>query len=423
VPIESRSGIEGDVTETIHIDDLARPRFSPDVMEVMELVASMDAAGQLDGAALREQAVRDCGLDDFGARDYEERLEVLLGALRDIDGLTPFGRLGLHAQVLQLLKNRLLLTDLLGRHPEIYGVDLAPPVIIAGLPRTGTTHLHNLLAADRRFRTLPYWESLEPFPLPSEAGIEPDPRRTRTEASLEFMNRAMPLFPLMHEMTTDHVHEEIALLAIDFSTMFFETLGAVPAWEAHYRASDQTPRYRYLRTTLQALQFLRPGERWLLKSPQHLEQLPVLADVFPDATVLVTHREPVSVVVSMATMIAYTARMHAFPVQPDEVGRAWAGRIEALLAACLRHRDALSPERSMDVRFDDFLADDMGTVHRVYELAGIPLERDVEGAIEAYLAGHGRGRLGRIDYRAAAIGLDETELWQRFIPYRRRFLA
>ncbi len=136
--------------------------------------------------------------------------------------------------MLQSLKNRLLLNDLLARHPEIREIELLPPVVIAGLPRTGTTHLHNLLAAGPTFRTIPYWESVEPFPLPAELGIEPDPRKARMDVAVEFMNAAMPHFPLMHEMTTEHVHEEIQLLANDFSTMLFETLAHVPRWRDYY---------------------------------------------------------------------------------------------------------------------------------------------------------------------------------------------
>ncbi len=351
----------------IHIDDLAEPQFTPEVVEIFEAMAAMGAACELDADALRRQAIADTGLDDFGDRDYEPRLDVLLAALRDVPGLTAAGVLSFHSQVLQLLKNRLLLVDLLTREPGIVDLELDPPIIIVGLPRTGTTHLHQLLATDTSLRTLPYWESVEPFPLASEAGIEPDPRRARTDASVWFINEAMPLFPLMHEMTTDHIHEEIQLLAIDFSTMFFESLASVPAWADYYRAHDQRPHYRFLRTTLQALAHLRGGRRWLLKSPQHLEQLPVLADVFPDATVVVTHRDPVAVTVSMATMVAYTARTHAFPVDPVRIGRSWADRIEGMLDACLRDRDVLPAERSLDIRFDDFMADDLATARRVLD--------------------------------------------------------
>jgi hypothetical protein len=404
-----------------HIDDLADPRFSAEVVEILGAMAEMSAACPLDAEALRRQASAETGLDDFGDRDYEARLDVLLAALREAPGLTDAGRFSFHSQVLQLLKNRLLLVDLLAREPAVLEVELAPPIVIAGLPRTGTTHLHQLLAAGGTLRSLPYWESLEPFPLPAEAGVEPDPRRARTDAAVWFMNTAMPLFPLMHEMTTDHVHEEIQLLAIDFSTMFFETLASVPAWADYYGAHDQTPHYRYLRTVLQALLHLRGGGRWLLKSPQHLEQLPVLAEVFPGATVVVTHRDPAEVVVSLATMVAYTARMHASPVDPVRIGRWWADRVGRMLAACVRDREVQPADRSLDVRFDEFMTDDLATTRRVLDLAGEPVTAEAEAAMAAYLAGHQRGRLGRIAYRAEDVGLDLADLRARYAPYVARF--
>ena len=209
-------------------------------------------------------------------------------------------------------------------------------MIIAGLPRTGTTHLHQLVAASGVFRTLPYWESVEPFPLPAEVGVEPDPRRARMDLAVDFLNSAMPHFRLMHEMTTDHVHEEIQLLANDFSTMLMETLAYVPRWRDYYLAHDQTPHYEHLRLQLQALQFLRGGRRWALKSPQHLEQLPVVDRVFPGATVVITHRDPVPVVVSMVTMIVYTARMHRSKVPVTELATAWADRLGLMLDAVVR---------------------------------------------------------------------------------------
>ncbi len=409
--------------DRIHIDDLSRPRFTPEVEAIRDAMAAMVPDCDLSAETLHRQAATDTGLEDFGPRDYVERLEVLLGALRDIDGLTPAGQVGYHAQILQLLKNRLLLADLLRRHPELPETPLAPPVVIAGLPRSGTTHLHNLLAADTRLRTLPYWESLEPFPLPSEAGIEPDPRRARTDMAVAFMNQAMPLFPLMHEMTADHAHEEIALLAVDFSTMFFEVLGLVPDWAAYYRSHDQSSHYEFLGLMLRALQFLRGGRRWLLKSPQHLEQLRVLAAVFPGTAVVVTHRDPALVVVSLATMEAYTARMHADRVDVARIGRYWADRVEVLLSAYARDRDRLAPEQCIDVRFDEFMNDELGTAARVYAHASEPFTPDARTAIGAYLTSHRRGRLGSIDYRAEDVGLDLDELSQRFAFYSEQFLA
>ncbi|ORV60519.1 sulfotransferase family protein [Mycobacterium fragae] len=412
-----------DAAALVHLDDLDEPRFSAEVEPIRELMAAMAQDCPLDAEALHAKAIAETGLTDFGPDDYRGRLDVYLAALREVDGMHGPGIVNFHTQLLQWLKNRLLLNDLLARHPEIHDIELAPPVVIAGLPRTGTTHLHNLLAAAPTFRTLPYWESVEPFPLPVEAGIEPDPRRTRMNAAVEFMNATMPHFRLMHEMTTDHVHEEIQLLANDFSSMLFETLAHVPRWRDYYVAHDQSPSYRHLAVQLKALQFLRGGRRWLLKSPQHLEQLPVLDAVFPGVIVVCTHRDPVPVALSMIAMIAYSARMHRSPVPVAEIAASWVDRLQLMLAALVRDRGVIPPERSIDVRFDDFMADESGVAERVYNLAGEPLPDAARAAMAEYLAGHQRGRLGQIATSAEMFGLDEDDLRARFSGYCQRFLA
>lgn len=411
------------MSDLIQIEDLACPRFSAEVEEMRTFMELMAADCPLDAQVLHDKARQETGLHDFGPQDYRERLDVLLAAVRDIPGLHGPGILNFHLQLLQLLKNRLLLTDLVARHPEIHDVELLPPVVIAGLPRTGTTHLHNLLAAGPTFRVLRYWESLEPFPLPGEAELEPDPRLARTDIAVDFMGQAMPHFALMHEMTTQHVHEEIQLLANDFSTMFFETLGQVPAWREHYLAHDQTPHYQHLRLQLQALQFLRGGRRWLLKSPQHLEQLPSLQRAFPDLTVVVTHRDPVPVTLSMVMMLCYAARMHRSPVDVEEIAASWVDRLDVMLQALVRDRDLLPVERSIDIRFDDFMADELAIAGRIYAVAGEPLTGEANDAMKAYLAGHQRGRLGRVATSAEMFGLNEAEMRARFAPYVERFLS
>jgi hypothetical protein len=405
----------------VHLDDLAAPRFSTEIEQIRELMATMAAECPLDADVLHAKAVAETGLTDFGSDDYRERLEVYLTALREIDGLQDSGIVNFHAQVLQLLKNRLLLNDLLGRHPEIHEIELLPPVVIAGLPRTGTTHLHNLLAAGPTFRTIPYWESVEPFPLPAELGVEPDPRKARMDVAVEFMNASMPHFAVMHEMTTEHVHEEIQLLANNFSTMLFETLAHVPRWRDHYLSHDQTSSYEHLSLQLKALQFLRGGRRWLLKSPQHLEQLPVLDAVFPGVVVVFTHRDPVPVVLSMLAMLTYTARMHRAPVPVHEIATSWSDRLQLMLNALVRDRELIPPERSIDVHFDKFITDELGAVERIYELAGEPLTAAARAAMTDYLANHQRGRLGRIATSADMFGLDERDLPVRFARYRKRF--
>jgi hypothetical protein len=333
------------------------------------------------------------------------------------------GTVSFYAQLVQMMKNRLLIEDLLHRHPEIHDIDIARPIIIAGLPRTGTTHLHNLLSADPALRSLPYWESLEPVLPDSEQpgpGL-PDPRWARTAFGLDVADRAMPYFKRMHEMTPDHVHEEIHLLAIDVSTMLFETLALIPSWRDSYRATDQTPSYQYLRTVLQVLQWLRGGTRWVLKSPQHLEQFGPLRTVFPDATVVVTHRDPVAVTVSMATMIAYTARMQVDRPDPVAVGRYWSDRSEDLFRACVTDRHLLSDAHTLDVRFDDFMADDMAMVKHIYDVADQPFTDDAHRSITGFLATHERGRHGSVAYRSEVLGIDRTERRRALAFYSDRF--
>lgn len=408
---------------SVRLDDLAQPQFSAQGQQILDMMATLAAQCPLRADALHAQASADTGLHDFGPGDYRERLEVYLAALREIDGLHDAGRVNFYNQLLQVLKNRLLLVDLLKRHPEINDIALHAPVVIAGLPRTGTTHLHNLLAAPPTFRTMPYWESVEPFPMPNEVGIAPDPRRTRMDVAVSVLDAVMPHFALMHEITTDHVHEEIQLLANDVSTMLLETLADVPRWRDYYQSHDQTPHYEYLATQLRAMQYLRGGRRWLLKSPQHLEQVRVLNRVFPDSIVVFTHRDPVPVALSMIAMITYSARMHRTPVPVQQIAASWIDRLDQMLTALVRDRDTIGPDRSIDIRFDDFMADEIGVARRVYALAGEPFTDETEKAVTDYLAGHRRGRLGSVETSFDMFGLDEAAARERFAPYAQRFLA
>ncbi len=322
-----------------------------------------------------------------------------------------------------MIKNRLLIQDLLTRNPEIHDIAITRPIIIAGLPRTGTTHLHNLMSADPALRSLPYWESLEPVLPESERPPPgaPDPRLARTALAVDVANQTMPYFERMHEMTVDHVHEEIQLLAIDVSTMLFETLSLVPTWRDFYRGTDQTPSYRYLRTVLKVLQWLRGGTRWVLKSPQHLEQFGPLRTTFPDATFVVTHRDPVAVTISMATMIAYTARMHTARVDPLAVGRYWSARAEDLFRACAEDRHLLPDARTVDVLFDEFLADDVAMVERIYDVAGQPFTDGARRAVTDFRSTHRRGRHGTVVYQPGVLGIDPAERRRALSFYGDRF--
>jgi hypothetical protein len=407
----------------VHIDDLGDPVLPDGFAEQIEAVEPLVAGLDFTSQGLCKQASQETGLWNFGNDDFRERLDLIIRGFKTEAKLHALGLLSRHGILLRYLKNRLLLEDLYDRHPEIDEVAVERPIIIAGLPRTGTTHLLNLISADPNMRSLPYWEALEPVLGEHEkpAPGEPDPRLARCQAACDATNGMMPYFKRMHEMTVDHTHEEIDLLAIDFSTMYFENMGYMPSWVSYYLGHDQTPHYTYLKRILKALQWLRGGTRWILKSPQHLEQIQPIRNVFPDATLVFTHRDPVAIVASFATLAAYGARLSDAEIDLAEVGDYWAKRIAKLLQATVDDRELAPATSSIDVLFHDFMADDVATVARIYELAGQPLPDRSVVALERYMVDHPRGRHGRVLYDLADFDLDAGDLRERFRFYTNRF--
>ena len=386
------------MTNEIRIDDLASPVLND--IQKMGLDYGESTRTELTVDAVCAAAVARVGLDDFGADDFRDRLGVQVAEMDADEERTGLGRLLFFGDCVRHAANRLLIHDLLRRHPEIGDIEIERPVIVVGLPRSGTTNLVNLLAADPRFRSMPLWESYEPVPNPNEPvpvdGV--DPRWARSQKAWEAMQAGAPLVAAMHPMEPDHVHEEIELMGPDFASYNLEWVARAPQWRDHYLAHDQTPHYAYMRQVLQILQWYRPRDRWVLKSPQHLEQLGPLMATFPDATIVVTHRDPVAVVQSTATMVCYGARTSYRTTRPEWYRDYWTDRIGRLLDASLRDRDLLPEDRTVDVFFHEYMADELGTLQRVYDAAGIELTDQARGEIEAYRAAHPRGKEGRVVY-------------------------
>jgi hypothetical protein len=407
----------------VRIEDMAEPQYSDEARAILDFMEEAGAQLALEPSGLMAQAAAETGLSDFGPEDFEARLDILCRAMREEGGFNGAGVFQQHTFMVGLLKNRLLIEDLVRRHPEILDEHITAPIVICGLPRTGSTHLHNLMSADPALRSLPYWESLEPV-LPDrdrQVAGEPDPRIERTALALSFLDVAMPYFSRMHEMTVEHTHEEIQLLAIDFSSMLFETTAPMPLWRDDYLGRDQRPSYAYLVKVLKVMQWLRGGTRWVLKSPQHLEQFPVLADIFPDATFVVTHRDPVSVTASMTTMVAYSSRLTRNQVDLEAMGGYWSDRLERMLGRCARERSALPDGQSIDVHFDEFMRDDIATVERIYELAGQPFDERARSAMHGFMAAHPRGKNGTVEYDLTQFGLDPAERRAAMAFYTERF--
>jgi hypothetical protein len=412
------------VSEDIRIDDLAQPQLNE--AQRAALAWGETQPVQLRAAAVLAAARARTELSDFGAPDFNERLELLCDEWNSDRPLTAMHRAVLFGYLARYASNRLLIQDTLKHHPQILEERIDRPVIVTGLPRSGTTHLVNLLAADARFHSLPLWESYEPVPLPGEATLPDgtDPRYARCAAAWEGMRQVTPLLASMHPMEPDHIHEELELMGPDFASYNFEWLSMSPRWRDHYLGSDQKPHYEYLKRVLQLLQWQRgvSGKRWVLKCPQHLEQLPVLLKVFPDATVAFTHRDPVAVVQSTITMQAYTQRMQRPQVEMMWLRDYWVARIERLLRACVRDRDLARAARSVDCPFDVFMRDPWKILEEVYTKAQLPLTAQARASLEQYLAAHPRGKAGQILYELKRdFALEPQQLRERFRFYFDRF--
>jgi len=406
----------------IRISDLGDPQLS-DIQQMARdygdsLSLDMSSAGVLGDAIART------GLDDFGPMDFVDRLDMWLEEVASDPDRLGIGQLSLRNSCVRYAANRLLTRDLLRRHPEIHDIRITRPIIIVGLPRTGTTHLLNVLSADTRLRSMPLWESYEPIAMPHEApGVDGvDPRYARSSREWEQMQMVTPHVALMHPMDPDHVHEEIELMLPDFSSYNLEWVARCPRWRDYYLSHDQQPHYDYMHTMLKVLTFLRPRSRWILKSPQHFEQIGPLLRTFPDATIVMTHRDPVSVIQSAATMMTYAARMAYRTIDPGWYIDYWTDRIEKLLTAAVRDVHLIPEGRRVDVRFQDCMADDRAMIQRVFYFAGHSLDEQATRQIEQRLENRSREGQATVEYDVRAdFGRQPAEIRERFVAYMEKF--
>ncbi len=407
---------------SIRIHDLRTPELPDFVLDLFS--AAEQTPVDLSVSAVQKAAQAQTGLNSYEDPGYLERMGILLSAMDADRDLSPFGRQNNFNIMVRYAAQRSRLEDLYLKHPEIEQVQIKQPIIIAGLPRSGTTHLLNLISVDPRLRSLPYWESIEPFPTNARPGeFDPEnPRLKQCREQLSIQDLIMPLFKNMHDMSAEHIHEEIELMGLDFSMMLFENYALLPAWRDYFTKHDQTEHYRFLKRCLKALQWLRGPERWILKSPQHLEQLPQLLAVFPDASFVLTHRDPVSVTASLLTMLSYSARLSRHPVRPSDIADYWVDRIERMLQGCVNGVGCLPQGRSSQVLFHEFMADDIATVGRIYARAEHPMTADIQSAMQQYMHDNPRGKYGQIEYDLRGdFGLDSAELYERFEFYTNRF--
>lgn len=380
---------------------------------------------RLDEDSLLERAVQATSLSDFGDDDFRRPFRLYLDSLENEARLTLLGRVIARADTTRLLENRLHLADAYERHPDIAAGEIRRPIFILGLPRTGTSILHELLAQDPANRVPMTWEVHRVWPPPERTTYQTDPRIAEVDEHLSGVDRILPGFKQMHPMGALLPQECVALTAHDFATMMFHTTYDVPSYEAWLESADLRWVYASHRRQLQYLQWHCPAQRWVLKSPGHLWALESLLAVYPDARIIQTHRDPVEVIASLTSLITYLRSMASDHVDPFAIGADWSERLARGLRATMEIRDraSLGSDRVFDVQFRSFLGNEIETVRRIYEHFGLVWTAEAESRMRQFLAGNPRDKHGTHRYSLAQAGLDAATERRRFAFYYERYMS
>jgi len=378
---------------------------------------------RLDGQALLAGARRRARLSDFGAPAVEEPLARLLESLRNEAQLNLMGRLAARQDLTRMLVNRLYLERDRQQNPGIAAQEIRRPLFIAGLPRSGSTLLYNLLAQDPANRVPLNWETMYPSPPPERATHETDARIALTDRQIGWFQWLQPEFRKIHPVAARLPEECVVILSHTFLSFQFSSMYFVPSYQSWMERQDLRPAYEFHRRFLQHLQWRCGAERWVLKAPPHLPALEALFAVYPDAGLILTHRDPLEVVASVASLHAVLRRTFSNAVEPTAVGP----EVSAMLAGDIaRGMDALDrgcapPEKVLDVWYTDLLRDPIGTVRRIYAHFDLPLRREVEARMRRFPRENLQDKDGRHEYSLEEFGLDAETERDRYRFYCDRF--
>lgn len=382
-------------------------------------VASVLPTASLDPADLLAEAKATTGLRDFGTDEFREPFAVQCRSLDTESGLTPVGRRFARDQIRSSLVHRLQLADVVARRPEVRELPVTRPIIVIGLPRTGSTLLQHLLSQDPASRMLLQWEASNPFPPPQASTYLTDPRIASTDRVMRLLDRLAPDARALHPVGAQLPTECVTLLANSFASLEVPTINWMPSYLDWYATADLGPHYRYLRTQLQVLQADCPGSRWVLKSPAHLFALDAVLDAFPDAVVVQTHRDPLDVIPSFCSLSATLCAISSEHVDQRALGRRWSPLWAEGLARAAAVRADRPDATVVDIHYPDLMADPLREVERIYDAAGIELTAWTRDAVVRRARPDEDEARGSHRYTLEQFGLDADEESARFAAVAR----
>ncbi len=376
--------------------------------------------------ALHEEAVRDVGCGDFGDPSYLEGLRVVLDAYDREAKFHPAGRLAARANLLQLLKTRLRSQRLLKEHAATLSAAIRRPLIVLGLVRTGSTALHHLLGQDPHTQALEYWLAAHPQPRPPRSQWPSLADFQESAAEIEGMYSFDPSLRSIHLMAADLAEECRHLLAQSFTDDSFEVNATVPSYTKWYESGHHQASYFRHRELLRLIGSTAPPDhRWILKYPVHMKHLRALLDVYPDACIVQTHRDPSRVLSSYINLIQGFRAIFEQDIDRRAIAReqleVWAAGAEKAIAV----RREANPAQFFDLYFGDFVADPIGSVKRIYERFDLQLSAEAEQRMRQWHAstpeGKPKGEPDKPRHSMEDVGITRAETLDRFAAYMKYF--
>jgi hypothetical protein len=377
-------------------------------------------------ALLAEASQRSGGRHDFGDEAFRPGLAALIESLNSEAGLSDLGRQILGERIVELLKNRLVLEDWCRRRPEILAEEVDDPIVIVGLPRTGTTLLQRILSCDPRLYPMRWWEARFPTPMPDAPIAGPDPRIAVAKTEVKAMLDANPALLAIHPFDAEAADEEGILMEHSFMS-FFDAYADIPGYTRWMWQHDQTPAYACLKRMLKFIQWQKKqrGEvatRWVLKTPHHLRQIDVLLEVFPRAQVIQTHRDPLETIPSIGSFIHNLWAVYGQGADPVRAGRQWSDIWSRGIAGTMACREQRAADRFLDVWFADTLSHPLDVVRRIYDFVGLSFPDGIQERMQDYLEHNAREKRPLHSYSLEHYGLSEEKIKADFAAYRERYI-
>ena len=388
-------------------------------------MSNTESATSLEIDSILNQASDDAGgLTDFGQLPFKGPLAKVLASLEEEARLNEIGRYIARDRMVMHSRNRLLYKADRERHPEISEEKIVKPVFIIGLPRTGTTILHDILGQDPNSRVPMTWECMFPSPPPQRETFISDPRIAQCQATFPDVDQMIPAFKTMHPMGAELSQECVTLMGETMITPLFHNQFRVPSyqdWVDHQ--ADFADVYAFHHQQLQHFQWQCPSDRWMLKTGAHMWGLEHLIEQYPDARIVFTHRDPVKSMTSYASLTALVRSMGSDDVDREEIAADWTHRLHHVLnhAMDVRETQISSEAKIYEMYFSDFIDDQFSEIEKIYESLEIEMNGSAADAMRKFIADNPKGKHGEHSYQAADFGINPTDVRELFSRYIERF--